>query len=123
MSALKLPQKDAICMALHCHARTSVTTCLQELGAEYWRSWTCRDITVALSQDTCRSDTVLALSAIASMLSTDAHLIDDGHSHQEAAEGEEVGPHTEGAIHECIVGIWQSRLGFMHKLCRKHRSQ
>ena len=47
----------------------------------------------------------------------EAHLIDDGHSHQEAAEGEEVGPHAERDIDECIVGVWQSHLGFMHKLC------
>ena len=33
------------------------------------------------------------------------------------AEGEEVRPHAERDVDKCIVGVWQSHLGFMHKLC------
>ena len=53
----------------------------------------------------------------ASVMRMEAHLIDDGHSHEEAADGEEVRPHAERDIDEGIVGVWQSHLDFMHKLC------
>ena len=62
---------------------------------------------------------VCVSTVTASVMRMEAYLIDDGHSHEEAAEGEEVRPHAERDIDECIIGVWQSHLGFVHKLCRE----
>lgn len=45
-----------------------------------------------------------------------ARLIDDWHSHQEAAQCEQVGSDTERDVDQGIVGVRQSRLAIMRQL-------
>ena len=47
---------------------------------------------------------------------TGTYLVDDWHSHEEAAEGEQVGSYAECDVHQGIVGVWQARFGIMRQL-------